>query len=122
MNGISQPKVHILGCGLGGFLAQCYAEQRPFAVESLILSNSFVDTTDFANNAPCAEMFALMPGFVLKKLILNAFPQTAQELMIVRRYNVMVITTFDSIDFMIDKLESLTQQQISSRMFVFPPS
>lgn len=64
-----------------------------------------MDTEEFHKNAPCVEMFAIMPAFMLKKFILNAYPQTPQEIMIIR-----------SIDFMIDKLESLSQKQIASRM------
>lgn len=46
--------VHIFGASLGGFLAQKFAQVYPKLVASLILCNSFADTSrfKFLNTAP----------------------------------------------------------------------
>eukprot|EP00761_Pharyngomonas_kirbyi_P006955 gb/GECH01006964.1/.p1 GENE.gb/GECH01006964.1/~~gb/GECH01006964.1/.p1 ORF type:complete len:400 (+),score=101.41 gb/GECH01006964.1/:1-1200(+) len=103
-------KVHICGVSLGGFLAQCFAAQRPNRILSLILSNTFCDNQPFSDNAPCMEMFRYMPGFMLRRTVLKNFPSTVN------------VSTQDgqlmaaAVDFMVDQLDTLSQATIASRM------
>jgi len=101
--GVTQ--VHIFGTALGGYLAQCFAQYRPTRVLSLILNNTFVDTQYFYDNAPCAAMFSLMPEFMLKRIILANFP-----------VNNMEADIANSVDFMVEQLESLSQPELASRL------
>ncbi|XP_064422037.1 maspardin isoform X1 [Latimeria chalumnae] len=99
-------KVHLFGASLGGFLAQKFAEYtyKSPRVHSLILCNSFSDTSIF-NQTWTANSFWLMPAFMLKKIVLGNFstgpvdPQMA-----------------DGIDFMVDRLETLNQSELASRL------
>lgn len=50
-------RVHLIATSLGGFLAQVYASLRPERVASLVLCNTFCDTSIFAENASCVSMF-----------------------------------------------------------------
>nr|XP_014354120.1 PREDICTED: maspardin isoform X2 [Latimeria chalumnae] len=98
--------VHLFGASLGGFLAQKFAEYtyKSPRVHSLILCNSFSDTSIF-NQTWTANSFWLMPAFMLKKIVLGNFstgpvdPQMA-----------------DGIDFMVDRLETLNQSELASRL------
>ena len=56
---ISAFQVHIFGTAFGGFLAQMYAKNRPRRVESLILCNSYCDSTSFSVNVPLFGMYAI---------------------------------------------------------------
>lgn len=103
MTGVAQ--VHIFGSSLGGYLALCYAQYRPNRIASLVLSNAFVDTAYFHQQAPCASMLSWMPLFMLQRIVLSALPTTQQEAEIA-----------DSIDFMVEQLETLTQEELASRL------
>jgi len=98
-------KVHLFGTSIGGYLAQNYIHFRPQRVLSLVLCNSFADTQYYKDNAPCVGMLALMPEFVLKKMILNNFPTGQLDPDIA-----------DSIDFMVQQLESLEQSELAARL------
>jgi len=102
---INVDKVHLFGTSLGGFLAQCFIQYRPQRVLSLILCNAFADTQYYKDNAPCAGMFPLMPEFVLKRMILNNFPEGKLD-----------IDVADSVDFMVQQLEALNQSELASRL------
>jgi len=97
--------VHIFGTALGGYLAQSFAQYRPARVLSLILNNTFSDTQYFYDNAPCASMFSLMPEFMLKRILLANFPVNNLEADIA-----------NSVDFMVEQLESLSQAELASRL------
>eukprot|EP01120_Amphizonella_sp_Union-15-10_P012515 TRINITY_DN5578_c0_g1_i1.p1 TRINITY_DN5578_c0_g1~~TRINITY_DN5578_c0_g1_i1.p1 ORF type:complete len:314 (+),score=69.93 TRINITY_DN5578_c0_g1_i1:69-1010(+) len=98
-------KVHLFGTSLGGYLAQCFIQFRPNRVVSLVLCNSFSDTQFYVDNAPCSNMFAWMPEFMLKRLLLSNFPSGIMEKEIA-----------NSVDFMVEQLETLTQRELASRM------
>jgi len=102
---IGAPKVHLFGTSLGGYLAQCYAQYRPARVVSLVLNNTFADTQYFHDNSPCAAMFSLMPEFMLKRILLDNFPVQKLEAEIA-----------NSVDFMVEQLEVLTQAELASRL------
>uniref|UniRef100_A0A671EJ59 Maspardin n=1 Tax=Rhinolophus ferrumequinum TaxID=59479 RepID=A0A671EJ59_RHIFE len=99
-------KVHLFGASLGGFLAQKFAEytHKSPRVHSLILCNSFSDTSIF-NQTWTANSFWLMPSFMLKKIVLGNFSSGPVD-------SVMA----DAIDFMVDRLESLCQSELASRL------
>lgn len=50
-------QVHIYGTSLGGFLAQLFAQHRPRRVRSLVLSNTYLDTSSFAAAMPWAPLY-----------------------------------------------------------------
>ncbi|XP_051776210.1 maspardin isoform X6 [Erpetoichthys calabaricus] len=102
-------KIHLFGASLGGFLAQKFAEytHKSPRVHSLILCNSFSDTSIFnqtwtANRYWC---FWLMPAFMLKKIVLGNFASGPVDPKMA-----------DAIDFMVDRLESLCQSELASRL------
>ncbi|XP_071844725.1 maspardin-like [Apostichopus japonicus] len=99
-------KVHIFGSSLGGFLAQKFAEYtfRSSRVASLILCNTFVDTEIF-QQSPASSVFWMMPSFVLKRTVLQGFDTGKYENDIA-----------DSIDFMVERLETLSQKELASRL------
>uniref|UniRef100_A0A8C1GFV3 SPG21 abhydrolase domain containing, maspardin n=1 Tax=Cyprinus carpio TaxID=7962 RepID=A0A8C1GFV3_CYPCA len=98
--------VHLFGASLGGFLAQKFAEvtHKSPRVHSLILCNSFSDTSIF-NQTWTANSFWLMPAFMLKKIVLGNFGKEPVDQKMA-----------DAIDFMVDRLESLNQSELASRL------
>ena len=101
-------KVHMFGASLGGFLAQKFAEQTAHCprIESLILCNSFADTSIF-NYTEAAQLFWMMPTMVLKKMIMgkNALEMpTTDE------------TIKDSLRFMSERLDKLVQPELAARL------
>lgn len=99
-------KIHIFGASLGGFLAQKFSEHtyKSPRVHSIILCNSFVDTNVFQQTVS-ANMYWLLPGFVLKKMIMDNFSTEAIDPDIA-----------DSIDFLVEKLDNLGRSEIASRL------
>uniref|UniRef100_A0A670JBA9 SPG21 abhydrolase domain containing, maspardin n=1 Tax=Podarcis muralis TaxID=64176 RepID=A0A670JBA9_PODMU len=98
--------VHVFGASLGGFLAQKFAEytHKSPRVQSLILCNAFSDTSIF-NQTWTANSFWLMPAFMLKKIVLGNFASGPVD-----------TEMADGIDFMVDRLESLGQSELASRL------
>jgi len=73
--------VHLFGAGLGGFLGQHFASRYPGRVRSLVLCNSFATTHAFADKAgTLASMVHITPTPLLRKVILDAFPEGGMEL------------------------------------------
>lgn len=99
-------KVHIFGASLGGFIAQKFTELTNNCprVASLILCNTFTDTSVFEYNDSSA-LFWLLPSLVLKRMLMGNFTTDKVD----RRMT-------ESIDFMVEKLESLTQSELASRL------
>ncbi|XP_074650527.1 maspardin-like [Tubulanus polymorphus] len=99
-------KVHVFGASLGGFLAQKFAQYtcKSPRVHSLLLCNSFVDTSVFQQSTT-AHSFWLMPALLLKKMVMGNFDTGIVDKDIA-----------DSIDFMVDKLDSMSQQELASRL------
>ncbi|KAK0083418.1 hypothetical protein PV325_008803 [Microctonus aethiopoides] len=101
-------RVHIFGAALGGFLAQKFAEINSHCprVASLVLCNTFIDTSVFSYN-DSAVLFWILPSLVLKKMIMGNFTvEKADEDII------------DAVDFMVERLESLTQAELASRLTI----
>ncbi|KAK7492553.1 hypothetical protein BaRGS_00016219 [Batillaria attramentaria] len=99
-------KVHIFGTSLGGFLAQKFAEyvSRSQRVASLILCNTFYDTAIF-QQTNSATTFWMMPALFLKKMVMGNFDKGLVDPDIA-----------DSIDFLVERLDSLSQQELASRL------
>ncbi|CAH4030447.1 unnamed protein product [Pieris brassicae] len=99
-------KIHIFGTSLGGFIAQKFTQytQNCPRVVSLVLCNTFTDTTVFEYNDSVA-LFWLLPSLVLKRMLMGNFAADKVDKRIA-----------DSIDFMVEKLESLTQSELASRL------
>jgi len=107
LNRLQIKRTHFFGASLGGFLALLFAEQCPANVESIVVCNSFCDTSFFYNNSPCRDMFNYMPEFMLKKFLLDNFPQGLLDHDIA-----------DSVDFMVLELESLNHKDVASRLWL----
>ncbi|XP_043475686.1 maspardin-like [Leptopilina heterotoma] len=99
-------KVHLFGASLGGFLAQKFAEVNAHCprVVSLILCNTFTDTSVFSYN-DSAAVFWILPSLVLKKMVMGNFESEKVDGEII-----------EAIDFMVERLESLTQPELASRL------
>ncbi|XP_054714491.1 maspardin-like [Uloborus diversus] len=103
---LSLDKVHLFGASLGGFLAQKFAEStnHSHTVHSIILCNSFTDTSIF-NFTDTAVLFWMFPAVVLKRMVMGNFAKGFVEPCIA-----------DSIDFMVERLDTLSQQELASRL------
>ena len=101
-------KVHLFGAALGGFLAQKFAEfTRPCPrVASLVLCNTFTDTTVFKYMEQ-AQLFWVMPGPLLRNLVMGGLETSSADPAILR-----------SVDFMGERLETLGQSVLASRLSV----
>ena len=118
-------RVHLFGASLGGFLAQKYAEstyQSP-RIHSLVLCNTFCDTSVF-NHTDSAQMywqsvvplfwlvwfvfrFWMTPNPLLKKLVMGSTSMQSFS---------KDQSIIDSIEFMSEKLDSLSQPELASRL------
>ena len=100
--------VHIYGCGLGGFIAQLFAARFPRRVESLILSNSFCDTSYYYNSIGGGFMpvtaISWMPLSVLKGMILKDIELGLQAA------NDDAIR--EAIDLLLDQIDAIVNQEI----------
>ncbi|KOX70959.1 Maspardin [Melipona quadrifasciata] len=87
-------KVHIFGASLGGFLAQKFTEVNAHCprVVSLVLCNSFTDTSVFSYN-DSAGVFWILPSLVLKKMLMGNFVTDKVDGEIV-----------EAIDFMVERV------------------
>jgi maspardin len=108
--------VHIWGCGLGGFIAQLFAVRFPRRIESLILTNTFCDTSYYYNSIGGGFMpvssITWMPLSILKGMILKDIESGINVNSKKNDSNVM-----ESIDFILDKLELTTNQEtLASRI------
>jgi len=95
-------KCHILGASLGGFLAQLYSRFHGHRIHSLILVNTYCDNATMRCPLP---QFDYSAGFLLKRSILKNFAHGDLESRIA-----------DSVDFMVDQLDSLTREDVAARM------
>ncbi|CAH1796693.1 unnamed protein product [Owenia fusiformis] len=108
LDSLNLDKVHLFGASLGGFLAQKFAEHtyKSPRVHSMILCNSFIDTNIF-QQTQSAHSFWMLPALVLKKMVMGNFDKGIVDSGIA-----------DSIDFMVDKLDNLGQQELASRLTI----
>ncbi|KAG6552681.1 hypothetical protein Mapa_005628 [Marchantia paleacea] len=99
--------VHLYGTSLGGFLAQLFAQYRVRRVKSLLLSNTFLDTRAFHDGITWSSFITWTPEFVLKRYILSGIRDGPQEPLIA-----------DSIDFVVGQLETLSREELASRLIL----
>jgi maspardin len=97
--------IHIYGTSLGGFLAQLFAQHRPRRVRSLILSNTFLETRSFSTAMPWAPVVGWAPSFLLKRYVLTGIPKGPHEPFIA-----------DSVDFVVSQVETLSRDDLASRL------
>lgn len=58
-------QIHLYGTSLGGFLAQLFALHRPRRVRSLVLSNTFLETSSVSAAMPWAPLYVIHDTFDL---------------------------------------------------------
>ncbi|CAH9102612.1 unnamed protein product, partial [Cuscuta epithymum] len=97
--------IHLYGTALGGFLAQLFTQHRPRRVRSLLLSNTFLDTNSFSAAMPWAPVVGWTPAFLLKRYVLTGIRDVPQEPFIA-----------DSVDFVVSQVESLSKDDLGSRL------
>ncbi|GAA0144517.1 hypothetical protein LIER_04942 [Lithospermum erythrorhizon] len=98
-------RVHLYGTSLGGFLAQLFAQHRPRRVKSLVLSNTFVETSGFSASMPWAPVVGWTPSFLLKRYVLTGIRDGPHEPFIA-----------DSVDFVVSQIEKLSRDDLASRL------
>lgn len=99
--------VHLYGTELGGFLAQLFAQYRPRRVKSLVLSNTFFDTSYFADKTRWSSLINWTPSFLLKRHILTGIPNEPQDPFIA-----------DAVDFVVNQLDTLEREDLASRLIL----
>lgn len=99
--------VHICGTSLGGFLAQIFTQYRPRRVKSLVLSNTFLETHKFAAAMPWSPLVSWTPSFLLKRYLLTGIRDGPHEPFIA-----------DSVDFVVGQVETLSREDLSSRLIL----
>ncbi|XP_043253101.1 maspardin-like [Colletes gigas] len=99
-------KVHLFGASLGGFLAQKFAEINAHCprIVSLVLCNTFADTSIFKSN-DSAAVFWILPSFMLRQMLMMNFDKKKIDGEIV-----------ESINFIAKRMKSLPQLQLASRL------
>ncbi|XP_075536203.1 maspardin-like isoform X3 [Dermacentor variabilis] len=106
-------KVHVLGASLGGFLAQKFAEATHTCprVHSLVLCNSFSDTSIFSYT-DTAVLFWLFPAVVLKRMVMGSYS-----------LHPVPNDIADSIDFMVEKVfdSSALKQEVKEELYKLYP-
>jgi len=98
-------KFHLFGTALGGYLAQCYCKYRPTRILSLILCNSYCDTQHYADMFPLSGLFSWSPEFVIKRVLLQNFPDGSVETEIGH-----------SIEFITEQLNTVPSEDLVSRL------
>lgn len=68
-------RVHVVGIGLGGFLAMALCQRVPAYVASLALVNAFDRPFPLAGRS----MLPFMPAFVVRKMVLDLLPSALLE-------------------------------------------
>ncbi|MBA0644665.1 hypothetical protein Goklo_028795 [Gossypium klotzschianum] len=105
LDAIDVHHIHLYGTSLGGFLAQLFAQHRPRRVKSLILSNTFLETSSFSGAMRWAPIVGWAPSFLLKRYILTGIHDGPQEPFIA-----------DSVDFVVSQVETLSRDDLASRL------
>ncbi|KAI9076630.1 hypothetical protein K1719_041395 [Acacia pycnantha] len=105
LDAIDVHHIHLYGTSLGGFLAQLFAQHRPRRVRSLVLSNSFLETRSFSAAMPWAPIVSWTPSFMLKRYVLTGIRDGPHEPFIA-----------DSVDFVVSQVETLSKDDLASRL------
>ncbi|KAK9668262.1 hypothetical protein RND81_13G045700 [Saponaria officinalis] len=105
LDAINVHHIHLYGSALGGFLAQLFAQHRPRRVKSLVLSNTFLDTTSFSAAMPWSPVLSWTPSFLVKRYVLTGIRDGPHEPFIA-----------DSVDFVVSQVEALSRDDLASRL------
>ncbi|CAA2980347.1 maspardin isoform X1 [Olea europaea subsp. europaea] len=105
LDAIDVHHIHLYGTSLGGFLAQLFAQHRPRRVRSLVLSNTFLETSSFSAAMPWAPIVGWTPAFLLKRYVLTGIRDGPHEPFIA-----------DSVDFVVAQVETLSREDLASRL------
>ncbi|KAG0571802.1 hypothetical protein KC19_VG043900 [Ceratodon purpureus] len=105
LDAIGVHHVHLYGTSLGGFLAQMFSQHRPRRVKSLLLSNTFLNNQAYQLSMSWSALISWTPEFVLKRYVLTGIRDGPQEPQIA-----------DSIDFVVSQLETLSRDELASRL------
>ncbi|XP_071919350.1 uncharacterized protein [Coffea arabica] len=105
LDAIDVHHVHLYGTSLGGFLAQLFAQHRPRRVRSLVLSNTYTETSSFKAAMPWAPIVSWAPSFLLKRYVLTGIRGGPHEPFIA-----------DSVDFVVSQVETLSKDDLASRL------
>ncbi|CAJ1358115.1 unnamed protein product [Effrenium voratum] len=98
---------HIVGAGLGGFLAQHYAARYPARVRSLVLCNSFASTYAFAARAGTwSSLIPVMPSMFLRQAMQDTLPQGG----------FMEMSAKQAIDWVGQQMNDLSGEDLASRL------
>eukprot|EP00919_Chromeraceae_sp_WS-2016_P005613 GHVR01013118.1.p1 GENE.GHVR01013118.1~~GHVR01013118.1.p1 ORF type:complete len:298 (-),score=58.31 GHVR01013118.1:176-1069(-) len=101
---INVDEFHVFGAGLGGFLAQCFSQQKSLKMKSLILCNSYCST--FSDNIiPMVYPLRFLPHFTLKAFIIECFPKPP-----------LPEAIHESFRFTLECIDSLDAKDLSSRL------
>ncbi|KAL3498704.1 hypothetical protein ACH5RR_041436 [Cinchona calisaya] len=105
LDAIDVHHVHLYGTSLGGFLAQLFAQHRPRRVRSVVLSNTYLETSTFKAAMPWAPIVSWTPAFLLKRYVLTGIRDGPHEPFIA-----------DSVDFVVSQVETLSKDDLASRL------
>ncbi|KAG1711823.1 hypothetical protein DVH05_009065 [Phytophthora capsici] len=106
LNAMNLSEIHVYAVSLGAYLIQRYMSLYPQRVVSLAMTQGFCDTHVFGANAPCIKMLPYMPDFYVRKYILERFPKQVPHM----------DAQNQAIEYMLEQLGTLTQQEIASRL------
>ncbi|KAE8991675.1 hypothetical protein PF006_g22770 [Phytophthora fragariae] len=106
LNAMNLSEIHVYAVSLGAYLIQRYMSLYPQRVASLVMTQGFCDTRVYGANAPCIKMLPYMPDFYVREYILERFPKPTPRL----------DAQNQAIEYMMDQLETLSQQEIASRL------
>ncbi|KAA6370399.1 MAG: putative esterase/lipase/thioesterase family protein [Streblomastix strix] len=121
---INLKRIHLIGAGLGGFLALLYARMHHKRVYSMILINSFSSNVEFAASP---EKYEFTPSFALRKLLCNGVDdeedactasekeaQAAQKKGITIKQSKHTPNTMNAAasSFVKEQMESMTQEEL----------
>ncbi|CAE7514058.1 spg21 [Symbiodinium natans] len=99
--------VHLVGAGLGGFLAQHFACKHRSRVRSLVLCNSFASTHAFAMRAGTwGSLISLMPTAFLRQAMQDTLPQAG----------FMEMRAKQAVDWVGQQLNDLSGDDLASRL------
>lgn len=107
LDGLRYRTVHLVGAGLGGFLAQHYACKHRSRVRSLVLCNSFASTNAFALRAGTwGSLISIMPTAFLRQAMQDTLPQAG----------FMEIRCKQAVDWVGQQLNDLSGEDLASRL------
>lgn len=131
-------KAHLFGTALGGafifnlsgvhfsgYLSLCFAQNFPRKVLSVILCNSFADTSRFANNLPLGGLVFLTPKFLLEGILMQNYPSGEVPVPIADSVDFSTVPSITFTPFtsahvlsVVKALKSLKHSELASRILL----